>query len=147
MKNKRILFFDDEPFITKMLIDNLQINYNWKRDNLGEIVFVSTPEELFEKVNGNTLYDLFVLDIMVPIDQIERTNLFSKEEIDKMQEGDNTGVVFAEKIRAIDKYKTVPILFLSARIRPSEMMDHSDYVEKPTFAVDISKKMETMLNM
>ena len=67
MERKNILFFDDEPFITKILIDNLQKNYEWNKDNLGEITFVSTPNELFDEVNSTIKYDLFVMDIMVPI--------------------------------------------------------------------------------
>lgn len=145
---KQILFFDDEPFITKMLIENLQNNYGWNREHLGEITFVSTPTELFDKIGDNNIrYDLFVLDIMVPVDQIEKMSRFSKEEIEKMQNGDNTGVVFAEIIRTIANYKETPILFLSARIQPSKMMDNTDYLEKPVFASDFSEKMKKMLNI
>ena len=145
---KRILFFDDEPFISNMLIENLQKNYGWSNDKQGEITFVSTPKALFEKANDvNLEYDLFVLDIMVPIDQIEKMNLFSNEEIGRMQDGDNTGVVCAEKLRSMRKYKDVPILFLSARIQPSIMMPNSDYLEKPTFASELSLKMKEMLKI
>lgn len=144
---KRILFFDDEPFITGMLIENLQKNYGWNKDNLGEITFVSTSMELFGKADDNNIqYDLFVLDIMVPIDQIEEIPRFSKEEIDRMQNGYNTGVVFAEKIRKMSKYQDVPILFLSARIQPSNTMDNTGYLEKPVFASDVSEKMKIILN-
>ena len=27
--NKKILFFDDEPFYVKLLIDNLKLNHGW----------------------------------------------------------------------------------------------------------------------
>ncbi len=145
---KRILFFDDESFITKILIENLQKNYDWCVDKHGEITFVSTPDELFDKANDvNIKYDLFVLDIMVPVDQIEKMNLFSKKEIERMQYGENTGVVFAEKIRNISKYQNVPILFLSARIQPSDMMPNTNYLEKPTFASDVSDTMKKILNI
>lgn len=147
MESKRILFFDDEPFITKMLINNLQVNFGWNKENLGEITFVSTPEELFDKVYGAILYDLFVLDIMVPIDQTEKMTLFSKEELDRMQLGDNTGIVFAEKIRSIDKYRNVPILFLSARMESSKPMTNSAYLEKPRFASEISDILKNILNV
>lgn len=145
---KRILFFDDEPFVTGMLIENLQKNYGWNKDNLGEITFVSAPMELFGKADDkNIQYDLFVLDIMVPIDQIKGMPRFSKEEIDRMQNGDNTGVVFAEHIRKIESYKNTPILFLSARIQPSNTMDNTGYLEKPIFASDFSEKMKKMLGV
>lgn len=145
---KRILFFDDELFITKMLIENLQKNYDWCVDKYGEITFVSTPKELFDKVNNvNLKYDLFVLDIMVPVDQIEKLNLFSKEEIERCQDGENTGVVCAEKLRNMSKYKDVPILYLSARIQPSLMAPYTDYLEKPIFASELSEKIKEMLNI
>ncbi len=140
---KRILFFDDEPFITKLLIDNLQNNHGWSKDNLGEITFVSKPEDVIGKAK-KTIYDLFVLDIMVPIDQIGK-DIFTYEEIGRMQNGDNTGVVIAEKIRSMNNYDKVPILFLSARIQPSQKMDNTDYIEKPAFASVVSEKMKTLL--
>lgn len=148
MKSKNVLFFDDEPFLTKMLIENLQLNYEWNKDNLGEITFVSTPMELFDKADDDNIqYDLFVLDIMVPIDQIEEMDFFSNMEIKKMQEGDNTGIVFAERIRKMPKYQNVPILFLSARMRPSKLMTNIDYLEKPVFASDVSEKMKKMMEI
>lgn len=144
---KRILFFDDEAFVTKILIKNLQKNYGWDQYNLGEITFVSTLGELFDKVNSKNQYDLYVLDIMVPINQIKNMDLFSKEEIDKMQKGDNTGVVIAEKIKEIKNNLKTPILFLSARMQPSKMDESTDYIEKPVYAVDVSEKMKKMLNI
>ena len=151
---KKILFFDDEPFLTKMLIDNLQKNYNWNKDKYGEITNVSTANELFDKIKDESIkYDLIILDIMVPMDQvltdqIKNNHLFSEEEINRMQEGDNTGVVFAEKLRSMSNYKDIPILFLSARIRPSEIIDNNTYyLEKPIFAKDVSEKMKQMLNI
>ena len=147
MNRKRILFFDDEPFITQMLIRNLQENYGWSQEQLGEITFVSTPKELFDKLNSNNTYDLFVLDIMVPFEQIKEMHLFSKEEIDKMQKGDNSGVVFVERIRSMSKYKDIPILFLSARMKPSDMISNAEYLEKPRFASEISDIMKKMLKI
>lgn len=151
MEIKRILFFDDEKFITELIIENLQKNYGWLKEEFGEITYVQTPKELFEKAEDKRIkYDLFVLDIMVPIDQInqiEKPGFFSEEEIDRMQEGDNTGVVFAEKLRSMPNYTNVPILFLSARIQPSQMMENTDYLEKPPFAEVVSEKMKKMLKI
>lgn len=148
MKSKHVLFFDDEPFLTNMLIENLQRNYGWDKDNLGEISFVDDPKELFDRAtNSSITYDLFVLDIMVPIDRIKGMDIFSDSEIEKMQEGDNTGIVFAERIRKMSNYQDVPILLLSARMRPSKLMDKTNYLEKPVFASDISTIMKTMMNI
>ena len=142
----RILFFDDEPFIAQFLIRNLRENYQWKPDGLGEITFVSTPEELFKRAES-VKYNLFVLDIMTPIDQIEKTGRFSLSEIEEMQLGDNTGVVIAKKIRTLPNYEDVPVLFLSSRIKPSQMPENADYLEKPSFAQIVSDKIKKMLNL
>ena len=147
MASRHILFFDDEPSTTKMLIENLQKNYGWDKDGYGEITFVSTPKELFDEANSLIKYDLFLLDIMVPIEEIERMNLFSKEEVDQMQQGDNTGVVLADKLRSIPKYNDVPFLFLSARIQSSKTMQNTSYLEKPPFASDVSDEMKKLLNI
>lgn len=142
---KRILFFDDEPFIANVLIDNLRRNFGWNESNDREITFVSSSKELFDEVKSETTYDLFVMDIMAPIFQIEQAFDFSKKEIEAMQDGENTGMVFAEKIRQIGKYKNVPILFLSARRQPANMLDNTAYIEKPVFAKVISEKMEKLI--
>jgi CheY-like chemotaxis protein len=145
---KRILFFDDEPIITKYLIENLQKNYQWTPNGFGEITLVSTPEEIFKRAESES-YNLFVLDIMVPIDQIDQIdgkNKFSLDEIEEMQDGENTGVVIAKKIRTLPKYENVPVLFLSARVKPPKMPENADYLEKPVFAQKVSNKMKEMLN-
>ena len=84
---------------------------------------------------------------MVPIEEIEKMNLFSKEEVDQMQQGDNTGVVLADKLRSIPKYNDVPFLFLSARIQSSKTMQNTSYLEKPPFASDVSDEMKKLLNI
>ncbi|MCQ2337724.1 MAG: hypothetical protein MJ001_02195 [Paludibacteraceae bacterium] len=141
----KILFFDDEPFIAKILIDNLERNFGWNKSIDREITFVSSSKELFDEVKSETTYDLFVMDIMAPIYQIEQAPDFSKKEIEAMQDGENAGVVFAEKIRQMGKYKNVPILFLSARRQPTKMLEKTAYIEKPAFAREVSEKMEELI--
>lgn len=141
----KILFFDDEPFIAKMLIDNLRRNFGWNESNDRKITFVSSGKALFDEVKSETTYDLFVMDIMAPIFQIEQASDFSKKEIEAMQDGENAGVVFAEKIRQMGKYKNVPILFLSARRKPAKMLEKTAYIEKPAFAREVSEKMEELI--
>lgn len=142
----RILFFDDEPIVTKFLISILRNNYQWKPDGFGDITFVSTPEELFKRAESVN-YNLVVLDIMVPIDKINKTGKFSPEEIVEMQGGDNTGVVIAKKIRSLANYQDVPVLFLSARLKPPQMPGNADYLKKPVFAQMVSDKMKEMMNL
>ena len=142
---KRILFFDDEPFIAMLLIDNLRRNFGWNESNDREITFVSSGKELFDEVKSETTYDLFVMDIMAPIYEIEQVSDFSKKEIEAMQDGENTGVIFAGKIRQMEKYQNVPILFLSARRQPTKMLGKTAYIEKPAFAKEVSEKMEELI--
>ncbi|MCQ2337726.1 MAG: response regulator [Paludibacteraceae bacterium] len=142
---KRILFFDDEPFITNLLIDSLRRNFGWNESNEREITFVSSSKELFDEIKSETTYNLFVMDILAPIYQIEQASDFSKKEIEAMQDGENTGVVFAGKIRQMEKYKNVPILFLSARRQPAKMLEKTAYIEKPAFAIEVSEKMEELI--
>lgn len=141
----KILFFDDEPFVTKILIDNLERNFGWNKSKDREITFVSSGKELFDEVKSDTTYDLFVIDIMAPIYEIEQVSDFSKKEIEAMQDGENTGVIFAGKIRQMEKYQNVPILFLSARRKPAYMLEKTAYIEKPAFAREVSEKMEELI--
>lgn len=142
----RILFFDDEPITTQFLISHLREYYHWKPDGYGDITFVSTFEDLFKQVE-TVNYNLVVLDIMVPINTIKKTGTFSPEEIVEMLGGDNTGVVIAKKIRSLANYKDVPVLFLSARVKPKQMLGNSDYLEKPVLAQTVSDKMKEMMNL
>ena len=142
---KKVLFFDDEPFITKYLIKSLREIYGWKGDK--EITFVSTVDELLDEIIHNTeAYDLFVLDIMAPIPSVGLKGSLSKEEKNKMDDGMNTGLVLAEIIRK--KNKTVPVLFLSAKQKPANMVlnNITDYKRKPVSPEEISNKMNELLN-
>lgn len=146
---KKVLFFDDEPFIMNYLIKSLREIYGWSGDK--EIVFVSTVGELLDKLNSeDETYSLFVLDLMVPMPTGEVRNHFNQAELDKMDEGRLTGYVMAEKIRKIEKYKKVPVLYLSARTSPpiSEIEgEYTMYMRKPCKAEEISNKMDELLGV
>lgn len=147
--NKKILFFDDEPSYVNLLIDNLKLNYGWKANEEGEITFVSDPVEMIDKINSSNLYDLFVLDIMIPSYGIEKKGIFTKKEIQRIERDNNMGILIAEKIRAIIKYEKTPILFLTGkgnREIPESLGDSVDTVVKPTLVKDLSNKMKNMLN-
>ena len=79
---KKVLFFDDEPFITNYLICNLRENHGWKGDK--RIDFVSTVDELFEKISNEETYDLFVLDIMAPMPSGELKKQFTQQELNEL---------------------------------------------------------------
>ena len=146
---KKVLFFDDEPSITNYLVMNLRDNYGWKGEK--EITFVSTVEDLLNEINKNDVtFDLFVLDVMVPMPSEELKKQFSQNELDKMDSGRRLGFVMAEKIRRIDKYKSVPVLYLSARINspiPDSERDYTFYLRKPVSAGEITQKMEDLLKL
>lgn len=141
---KKILFFDDEPFISKYLVQSLNEHFGWE-----DISFISTTDELINEVtNENVTYDLFVLDVMAPMPSDNLTNIFTQVELNKMDEGRSVGVVMAEKIRENKKYLNVPIVFLTARIIhiPDTIRGKSDYLRKPISPEELSNKMEKLLN-
>ena len=74
--SKKILFFDDEPFYVNLLIDNLKLNHGWTADNKGEINFISNPSEMVDEIKSSNLFDLFVMDIMIPSYGIEKKRNF-----------------------------------------------------------------------
>ena len=148
---KKVLFFDDEPFIIGYLIKSLQEFYGWNRDKEKEITFVSTVDELLDKMNNDDeTYSLFVLDLMVPMPEGEVKKHFNQDELNRMDEGSLTGYVMAEKIRKIDKYKKVPILYLSARTSPPPIDDsekeYTKYMRKPFSSEKVSEMMDELLN-
>lgn len=144
----KILFFDDEPFYVNLLIDNLKLNHGWTANENGEITFISDPAEMIDEIKSNNQYDLFVLDIMIPSYGIETKGIFNKKEIQRIERDNNMGILIAEKIRAIEKYKETPIICLSAkgdREIPCSLGKPIDCITKPTIAKDLSEKMAKML--
>lgn len=143
----RILFFDDEPSISGYLVQNLRENYGWKGDK--KITFVSTVEDLYKEVNDVTVsYNLFVLDVMAPMPLGDVKNQFSQSELNKMDKGRLLGYVMAEKIRKMEKYMNVPVLYLTARIIPpipETKKGYTAYNRKPVSAEEISKTMNELL--
>jgi CheY-like chemotaxis protein len=144
---KKILFFDDEPFIIGFTVKCLQEIYGWNGDK--EIDFVSTVDELLDKINNkNKIYCLFVLDVMVPMPSGELKKQFSQQELDEMDDGMGIGLVMAKKIRQIERYTKIPVLFLSGRDIPNILdseKDYTAYIKKPASAEEISKKMDELL--
>lgn len=144
---KKILFFDDEPFVMSYLIKCLMENLEWSGDK--ELVFVSTIQDLLTEINSiKEVYDLFVLDVMAPMPSDKLEEYFSKKEWIKMDGGMNAGIVLAEKIRKIEKYKNVPILFLSARsisTIPDSENPNTVYIRKPVSSAEITKKINELL--
>ena len=145
---KRILFFDDEPFISDILAQSLRL-FDW------DVTLVSDIDVLFQNLhNSSRPYEIIVLDIMAPIPKaVSEYVTFTKKEINDMDNGMNTGIVVAKKVWDIEnhKYQNIPILFLSARKDPRPenpilQTDKCDYVSKPELAKAIDDRLKKMLN-
>ena len=144
---RKILFFDDEDFITKYLIKSLQEIYGWKGDK--QIVFVSTINDVLTEINSEEEYDLFVLDVMATPFLEELKKLFSQNELDEACFGMSVGFVLAKRIRGMKKYQRVPILFFTASQSPyiSEFEKGiTAYIRKPASPEKLSRKMNELLD-
>ena len=145
MINKRVLHFDDEPFIVSIISNGLKL-YGW------DITLVSEVEDLFRELKTNQ-YDVLIMNLMAPIPPLENKHVtFTQKEIDEMDGGMNTGLILTEKIWRMENYKNIPILFLSARRQPEEITQfQSDghkcaYLRKPEQITIIDKKLTELLS-
>lgn len=139
---KKILFFDDESFISRILVNNLKLN-DW------DVTFVSEINELFKELKRHK-FDILILDIKAPIPKMENLNVsFTRTEIEEMDDGMNTGVVLAKKIwMEIDS--NYAVLFLSARnegaISQLSSNYRFDHIRKPELISTIIFKLNELLN-
>lgn len=138
----KILFFDDETFISSFIIRNLQDLYGWNSSQEGDIKYVSSVTDLLNEINSTTIYDLFILDIMTGMPHWQLFPEFTTDELQRMNNGMNFGIVMAYKIRNIEKYKSTPIIFLSARNIPNLDMEKIAYLRKPISANVLDEQMK-----
>ena len=136
----KVLFFDDEVFISKTLTNTL-ILIGW------DVTLVSEIDSLFEKLDKKR-YDILILDIMAPIPNMKNKVItFKNKEIEEMNGGINTGVVIAKKIW--HRKPDLPILFLSARrldtILQLPRNRRFDYIRKPVLVDDLDIKLKELL--
>lgn len=144
----KLLFFDNQSFVVKSLVMNLKLR-DW------DVTLVSDIDELFHLLN-RAQYHVLILDIMAPIPPLNCNNVsFTESEINEMNSGLNTGVVLAKRIWQHEKYKEVPILFLSGRADPiptdpilqERKQNHKcDHLRKPQWAKDVDQLLKKMLN-
>ncbi len=141
-EKKKVLYFDDEPFISGALAKSL-ILFGW------EVIQVSEIDDLFKELKTHQ-FNILLLDLMAPIPDKENKYInFSPKEIDEMNLGINSGVVIAKRIwKDIDE--NLPILFLSARRNPIpedlEQNNHKcDYLRKPQRAHEVDEKLKELL--
>lgn len=117
---KKILIVDDEPDIIEFIGYNLQLEGF-------DIVSANDGEEALVKVNENP--DLIILDIMMP----------------KLN-----GFEVLSKIREIDKFAEVPILFLTAKTSEIDEIKGlnygaDDYLKKPVSPMTVVARVKSIL--
>lgn len=148
MFNKKVLHFDDEPFLSRAVGESLNLLDEW------DVTLVAEIDELFRELQNNQ-YDAVIMDIMAPIPPLENEHVkFTQKEIEEMDGGINTGVVLAKKIMYTTQYKDIPILFLTARSL-SYIIDDPDFannnkcgfIRKPALASDICNALQDLLNV
>jgi|GEM_PF-2784399 len=143
---KKILFFDDDKFITEYLIRNLKENWGWNTEKDREITLITNTDEMLKEIYSDRKYDLFILDIMAPLPAEDNEHII-KNDI-KAMDRLNTGIVIARKIREQEKYKDTPIIYLSAKhITNIESTKVDSYFRKPVSARELSGAMETLLRL
>ena len=143
-EKKKVLYFDDEPFITRALARSLEL-FGW------DVTLVSEIDDLIKELK-TWQFDILILDLMAPIpNQKNKYINFTPNEIDEMKQaqGTNVGVIVAKKIWN-ELEKRIPILFLSARRNPipedPELNElKCDYLRKPQLAKEVHDKLNSLL--
>ena len=141
-EKKKVLYFDDEPFITEALAHSLEL-FDW------DVTLESEIDDLFKELKSRR-FDILMMDLMAPIPKKENKYInFTPKEIDEMHSGLSVGVVLAKKIWK-DLKKDIPILFLSARRSPipedAALRNYNcDYLSKPQLAKVVDEKLHEML--
>lgn len=133
----KILFFDDEPNLVCGITNSFKLLYGI------DVNVVNHINTLFRDLN-NDIFNVLVIDVMAPIPPANNTNVsFTTEEIEEMNQGLKTGVVLSKKIRAIEKYKNTPIIFVTACSENAleslrkQNATNIKYLRKPVTAIEI----------
>jgi len=112
---KKIMIVDDD----KDLIFSVKTGFELECPNKYEIIVAGNGRKCFELLEKNVKPDLILLDIMMP---------------------DMDGWEVFDKLRANQKFKKIPVIFLTARsdglATDAGAMIADDYIEKP---VDVSE--------
>jgi len=121
---KRIMVVDDEPDQLYTIKITLELE-----NNDFEIISVKNGKECIDKLRKNEIPDLILLDIMMP---------------------EMNGWEVLEIIRGNNKWKDIPIIFLTAKT--DELADKyrnlvaDDYIEKPFDIHNLSKRIKRILD-
>jgi len=120
---KKIMVVDDDPSIiytVKYGLEALEPDY--------KIIGANSGEQCLKLLNNNEIPDIILLDIMMP---------------------GMTGWEIINKIRQNDSWKTIPVIFLTARTdrvaKEAGSFLADDYIEKPFQIQDIKQRIDKIL--
>ena len=126
----KILYIDDEIYLTNSLCKNLMSNYGFKVDLITD--YRGFENELKKG------YDCIMLDVMMPI----LPSFFTAEELATIQNESKVGILLFNKIRKL--YPKMPILFYSA-VRSLECDEYSAFLRKPELTKTIADILKLLI--
>jgi DNA-binding response OmpR family regulator len=122
---KKIMLVDDE----KDQLFSIKTGFNEIYPNQYNIILVESGKKCFELLDKNTIPDLIILDIMMP---------------------EMNGWEVFDKLRANQKWKSIPVIFLTARsdglATSAGAMIADDYIEKPIDINELKTRIDNVLN-
>ena len=121
---KKIMLVDDE----QDQIFSVKTGFETEYPNEYEIIFAESGKKCFELLEKNANPDIILLDIMMP--------------------GMDGWEVF-DKLRSNQKYKKIPVIFLTARsdglAKDAGSMIAEDYIEKPVDLSELKSRVDEVL--
>jgi len=122
---KKIMLVDDE----QDQIFSIKAGFEQEYPKEYEIIGVESGKKCFELLEKNVKPDLILLDIMMP-------NMDGWEVLDKL--------------RANEKWKNIPVIFITARsdglAANAGAMIAEDYIEKPIEIKELKTRIDNVLN-
>ncbi len=118
---KDLILVVDDEYSNRLLLEELLSDY--------EIVSAENGEEMW-KILSKRLPSLILMDIMIP---------------------DEDGFVLVDKIKQNEKFKNIPIIFVSARETAKDIekgfdIGAADYIRKPYTAPELESRIKNILN-
>jgi len=122
---KKIMIVDDE----KDQIFSVKTGFETAYPNKYEIIGAESGKKCFELLEKKVIPDIILLDIMMPT--MDGWEVF-------------------DKLRASQKYKNIPVIFLTARsdglATKAGSMIADDYIEKPIEIEELKDRIDNVLN-
>ena len=122
---KKIMLVDDE----KDQLFSIKTGFDEIYPNQYNIILVESGKKCFELLDKNMIPDLIILDIMMP---------------------EMNGWEVFDKLRANQKWKNIPVIFLTARsdglATSAGAMIADDYIEKPIDIDELKIRIDNVLN-